>query len=73
MNNAIYADPGENLCLTRWLEFTLPAFYSNSFTRLNLMHLSEDIMPTKKYGNLKKVILYTARKIIGDRYGVGYG
>ena len=39
MNNAI--DPGQNLCLTRWLEFTLAAFYTNSSTRLNLMHLSE--------------------------------
>ena len=25
MNNAIYADPAQNLCLTEWLEFTLAA------------------------------------------------
>ena len=47
INNEIYADPGQNLCLTRWLEFTLAAFHTNSSTRLNLMHLSEVIMSTK--------------------------
>ena len=60
MNNTIYADPGQNLCLTRWLEFTLAAFHTNSSTRLNLMHLSEVIMSTKKYGQLKKMISYIA-------------
>ena len=54
MNNAIYADPGQNLHLTRWLEFTIAAFHTNSSTRLNLMHLSEVIISTKKYGHLKK-------------------
>ena len=48
MNNAIYADPGQNLRLTRWLEFTLAAFHSNSYKRLNLMHLSAVIRCTKK-------------------------
>ena len=38
MNNAIFADPDQNLCLTRWLEFALAAFDTNSSTRLNLMH-----------------------------------
>ena len=41
MNNAVYADPGQKLYLTRWLEFTFAAFHTNSYTRLNLMHLSE--------------------------------
>ena len=63
-NNAIYVDPGQNLCLTQCLEFTLAAFHTNLSTRLNLMHLSEAIMSTKKYGHLKKMIFYIARKII---------
>ena len=64
MNNAIYADPGQNLCLTRCLEFTLAAFHKNSSTRLNMMHLSGVIMSTEKYGHLKKMIFDIARKII---------
>ena len=60
MNNAIFADPDQNLCLTQWLEFTLAAFHTNSSTRLNLMHLSEVIMSTKKYGQLKNMISYIA-------------
>ena len=56
MNNRIYADPGQSLYLTRWLEFTLAAFHTNSSTRLNLMQLSEIIIFTKKYGHLKKMI-----------------
>ena len=55
INNAIYVDPGQNLCLTRWPEFTLADFHTNSSTRLNLMHLLKVIMSTKKYGNLKKM------------------
>ena len=64
MNYAIYADPGQNLCLAWWLDFTLAAFHTNSSRRLNLMHLSEVIMSTKKYGHLKKMMFYIARKII---------
>ena len=43
MNNAIYANHGQNLCLTRWLEFTLAVFYTNSSTRLSLMHMDAPI------------------------------
>ena len=64
MNISIYADPGQNLCLTRWLEFTLAAFHTNSSTRLNLMHLSEVIMSTKKSEHLRKMIFYIARNIV---------
>ena len=64
MNSAIYADPGQNLCLTLWLGITLAAFHTNSSMRLNLMYLSDVIMSTKKYGHLKKMIFYIARKII---------
>ena len=64
MTNAIYADPAQNLHQTQWLEFTLAAFHTNSATRLNLIHLSEAIMSTKKYGHLKRMIFYIARKII---------
>ena len=67
MNNAIYADPGQNLSLTQWLEFTLAAFHINSSTRLNLMYLSEVIMPAKKYGHLKRMIFYIARKIVAQK------
>ena len=58
MYNTIYADPCQNLCLMRWLEFTIEAFHTNSSTRLTLMHLSEVIMSTKKYGHLKKMMFY---------------
>ena len=64
MSNAIYEDPDQNLRLTRWLEFTLAAFHANLSTRLNLMHLSQVIMSTKKYGYLERMIFYIARKII---------
>ena len=64
MNNAIYADPGQNLCLTRWLKFPLAAFNTNPSTRLNMMHMPEVIMSTKKHGRLKKMIYYIARQII---------
>ena len=64
MNNAIYADPGQNLCLTQQLEFALVAFHTNLFIRLNLMHLSEVIISAKKYRHLKKMIFYIARKIV---------
>ena len=53
MNNAIHADPDQNLCLMRWPEFTLAAFHTNLSTRLNLMDLSKVIMSTKKYGHFK--------------------
>ena len=61
VNNAIYADPGQNLCLMLWLEFTLVVFHTNLSTRLNLMHISDVIMSTKKYGHLKKMIFYITR------------
>ena len=58
MNNAIYSNPGQNLCLTLWLQFTLETFNTNSSTRLNSMNLSGVIMSTKKDGHLKKMIFY---------------
>ena len=53
MNNAIYTGPGQNMCLPQ------SAFHTNSE-----VHLPEVIMSTKKYGHLKKVIFYIARKNI---------
>ena len=70
MNNPIYPDPGQNLCLMQWLQFTLAAFQTNSSTKLNLMHKSEVIMSPKKYGQLKKMIFYIARKIISQRHWI---
>ena len=73
MNNAIYANPGRNLCLTQWLEFTPGTAHTNSSTRLNLMHLSAVIMSTKKHGNLKKDdILYCKKEALDiDKHAVG--
>ena len=64
MNNTTYADPGQNLCLTQQLEFSLASFHTSLFIRLKLMHPSEVINSTKKYGHLKKMIFYIARKVI---------
>ena len=64
MNNAVYSNPGQNLCLTLWLQFTLETFNTNSSTRLNSMNLSGVIMSTKKDGHLKKMIFYILRSDI---------